>query len=92
MNEQRESNLDFLLTVAGMMKIVFDSKEVLGIDRYYDRKIDKSIVMVHMTAEGWHKYFETPDVVIEDRHDNYRELIAHYRGLRFFCLEDQPCE
>lgn len=88
-DEQRKTNLDFLMTVAGMMKIAIEDGGILGIDRYW--KGDKSTIDVHMKAKAWHEYFDTPDEVVEDRGDGYMQLTAYYRGLRFFCLEDIVC-
>lgn len=89
MDKQRESDLGFLATVAGMVKIALDGG-ILGISEYFDPDNNYKMA-VHMKAKTWDKYFDRAD----SKHfckSNYDEYWIRHNGLWYFCMEDHEEE
>ncbi len=89
MDKQRESDLGFLATVAGMMKIANDGG-VLNINQYIDPDL-KYAWAVHMNKETWGKYFDKADSKCFTK-GSYDEYWIRHNGLWYFCLEDHKEE
>ena len=89
MDKQRESDLGFLATVAGMMKIASDGG-VLGISKYVDPD-DNYSMGVHMNVKTWNKYFDKADSKCFTK-GSYDEYWIRHNGLWYFCLEDHKEE
>ena len=89
MNKQIESNLNFLVTVANMVNIATDNDDVIAIGFNVGPKDEWLKVAVHMTNEGWHKYFGDRAEFAQDHDGGYTKLWARHNGVWFFTLEKE---
>lgn len=90
MDKQIESNLNFILTVAGMVAIATDGTGILDFYRQKTPSGDYGLC-VQMNARTWHKYFGEKATHAET-HDGATTLWVQHNGYWFLCVEWEEAE